>query len=82
MMRLIFLHLSGDILMPYVSLFDRSQIITTRDMCELLNLDINRPHLNFSAAEIRKAYQKRVLRFHPDRQPHLSPRSQPRFVIS
>lgn len=43
-------------------------------MCELLNLDVNRPNLNFTAAEIRKAYQKRALRFHPDRQPHLSPK--------
>lgn len=52
----------------YSSIFDGPNIITKKDLCELLNLDISRPNLSFSAAEINKAYKIRALRVHPDAQ--------------
>lgn len=52
----------------YSSIFDSSNIITKRDLCALLNLDLARANLSFSAAEINKAYKTRALRFHPDGQ--------------
>jgi hypothetical protein len=53
---------------PYTSIFDGPTIITRKDLCELLNLDISRPDLKFSDVEIRKAYRIRAIRFHPDKQ--------------
>lgn len=52
--------------MPYMSVFDGPNIITTKDLCEILNLDTSRPGLKFSVREIQKAYRQRALRFHPD----------------
>lgn len=52
----------------YTSMFDGSNIITKRDLCVLLNLDLAKPNLSFSATEINKAYRTRALRFHPDSQ--------------
>lgn len=52
----------------YNSIFDSAKIITKKDLCELLNLDLSRPNLDFSAAEINKAYRFRALRFHTDGQ--------------
>ncbi len=54
--------------MPYKSIFETKTFITKADLCEILNLDPNRANLNFSASEIKKAYRKRTLRIHPDRQ--------------
>ena len=54
--------------MPYKSIFETKTIITKADLCEILNLDSNRDNLNFSASEIKKAYRKRTLRIHPDKQ--------------
>ncbi|CEG55553.1 J domain-containing protein [Legionella fallonii] len=58
---------------PYSSIFDGPTIITKNDMCQLLNLDVSRAGLIFSAAEIKKAYHKRALRFHPDAQTRFAP---------
>lgn len=52
----------------YNSIFDGPNIITKKDLCAILNLDLTRPNLSFSAAEINKAYKARALRFHPDGQ--------------
>lgn len=54
--------------MSYTSIFDGPTIITRKDLCAMLNLDMSRPDLKFSDAEIRKAYKLRALRFHPDTQ--------------
>lgn len=56
--------------MPYISIFERPVIITRKDLCEFLNLDIGRPGLRFSEDEIQRAFRKRALRFHPDKQHH------------
>lgn len=58
---------------PYTSIFDGPTIITQKDLCELLNLDISRPGLKFSAIEIQKSYRMRALRFHPDTQKNKNP---------
>jgi hypothetical protein len=52
----------------YDSIFDGASIITKKDLCALLNLDLERANLHFTTAEINLAYRKRALRFHPDRQ--------------
>lgn len=57
----------------YSSIFDGPTLITKKDFCELLNLDTSRVGLKFSAAEIKKAYHKRALRFHPDTQTRFTP---------
>ena len=54
--------------MTYTSIFDRSCLVYKHTLCELLNLNVDRPGLMFSATEIKRAYKKRVLRFHPDLQ--------------
>lgn len=55
----------------YISIFDRNKMITKKDLCEILNLDPSRPKLMFSKTEINKAYKKRLLRVHPDKQRNL-----------
>ncbi len=57
----------------YSSIFDGPTVITRKDLCELLNLDTSRVGLRFSSAEIKKAYHKRALRFHPDAQTRFHP---------
>ncbi len=57
----------------YTSIFDSSTIITRKDLCAVLNLDMSRPNLKFSEAEIKKAYRIRALRFHPDSQLRFAP---------
>ncbi|MCC5791590.1 MAG: J domain-containing protein [Legionellaceae bacterium] len=52
----------------YSSIFDGSSIITKKDLCAILNLNMARPGLTFRASEINSAYRKRTLRMHPDRQ--------------
>lgn len=52
----------------YTSIFDGATLITKKDLCILLNLDVNRPNLMFDDSEIRRAYKRRALRFHPDTQ--------------
>jgi hypothetical protein len=52
----------------YTSIFSGSSVITRRELCEILNLDISRPGLKFTDAEIHKAFRIRSLRFHPDKQ--------------
>lgn len=59
--------------MSYTSVFDRPNIITRKDLCEILNLDTSRPGLKFSVGEIQKAYKQRALRFHPDQRESYSP---------
>lgn len=54
--------------MPYASLFSRKAFITKKDLCEVLNLNLTRPNLAFTEEEINKAYRKRMLDIHPDRQ--------------
>ena len=54
--------------MPYISCFKSSTVVNKKILCEILNLNTSRPGLEFSAAEIQKAYKKRALRFHPDKQ--------------
>ena len=57
----------------YTSIFDGPTIITQKDLCEILNLDVSRPGLKFSAIEIQKSYKQRALRFHPDKQRSQNP---------
>lgn len=52
----------------YTSIFKTLPIVTKKDMCALMNLNLSRPNLLFSQAEINKAYRIRALQFHPDRQ--------------
>jgi hypothetical protein len=58
---------------PYTSIFDGPTIITRKDLCGILNLDISRPGLKFSAIEIQKSFKQRLLRFHPDKQSAQNP---------
>ena len=53
---------------PYTSVFDGPTLITKKDLCDILNLDTSRPGLKFSQSEIQKAYKRRAVRFHPDKQ--------------
>lgn len=56
----------------YTSIFKTLPVVTKKDMCALLNLDLARPNLSFSKEEINKAYRIRARQFHPDRQ-YLAP---------
>lgn len=57
----------------YKSIFEEASIITKKDLCAILNLNTERTNLNFTASEIKQAYKKRALRFHPDKQRNYNP---------
>lgn len=52
----------------YKSLFSKAGIISKLELCEMLGLNTSRTPLNFTASEINKAFKKRALRIHPDKQ--------------
>lgn len=62
--------------MTYTSIFDGANIITKKELCELLDLDTSRPGLSFSSSEIEQAYRKKALLVHPDKQ-HNKPEPMP-----
>lgn len=66
---------------PYGSIYETLPVITKKEMCALLNLDLARPNLFFSQAEIIRAYRIRARQFHPDRQ-YLAPRAIPEAICN
>lgn len=52
----------------YKSLFSKAGIISKLELCEMLGLNTSRTPLDFTASEINKAFKKRALRIHPDKQ--------------
>lgn len=54
--------------LSFKSAFNYNGILTKKDFCLMLNLNTARPGLEFSDAEISRAYRRRILRFHPDKQ--------------
>lgn len=59
--------------MSYHSIFTSDKLITKKDLCEMLNLNLARSELKFTKKEIMTAYKARALRVHPDRQYHYTP---------